>query len=84
MSKCGYCGGFTWELYTESPNDSAFKINFIRCSHCKVPIGTMEFFNLHSTIEILQKKIEVIESLEQTNTHTLEVINENIRRLFHK
>lgn len=84
MSKCGHCGSFSWELYTESPSGSNFKISFVRCSICKVPVGTMEYFNLHSSIEVLQKKVEALEQAVGSTSHTLAIINENIRRLFNK
>lgn len=84
MSKCPHCGSFSWELHTESPIGSNFKINFVRCSICKVPVGTMEFFNLHSSIEVLQKKIDVLERTVSTLAHSVAVVDENVRRLFHK
>lgn len=84
MSKCAHCGSFSWELHTESPIGSNFKINFVRCNICKIPVGTMEFFNLHSSIEVLQKKVETLEQTMSSTSHTLAVISENVRRLFNK
>ena len=84
MSKCAHCGSFSWELHTESPIGSNFKINFVRCNICKIPVGTMEFFNLHSSIEVLQKKVEVLEQTMSSTSHVLTIINENVRRLFNK
>ena len=61
MSKCPHCNGMLWELETEEPRGSAFKINFIRCAGCKAPVGTMEYFNLHSDFEVLQKEVKKLE-----------------------
>lgn len=81
MSKCGHCGGFMWELSQEAPSGSAFKVNFIRCSMCKVPVGVLPFYDIHSKLETMEKQNK---TLGETITYSLRVIDDNIRRLFHK
>lgn len=81
ISICPHCKGSFWELETEEPRKSAFKINFIRCASCKAPVGTMEYFNLYSMLEKLEKDIK---KLDSSTTSQLAVIDENVRRLFRK
>lgn len=70
-----------WEVSEEAPNDSNYKMFFVRCSLCKVPIGVMDYTNVNARVEIAEKKItKLAESLE----HSLRVIDENVRRLFQK
>lgn len=80
-SICPHCKGVFWELETEEPQKSAFKINFIRCATCKAPVGTMEYYNLHSKLEQIEKEVK---ELKSSTTYALNVIDENVRRLFHK
>ena len=79
MSKCGHCGGFMWELSQESPNGAAFKVNFIRCALCKVPIGVVDYFDVHSKVDKVEK---LTAKLGHSLTGMLEVIDGNVRRLF--
>lgn len=81
MSKCGHCGGFMWELHTESPSGSNFKVNFIRCTICKIPVGVMDYYDVHSKIEKVEK---LTTALGNSLTGMLGVIDVNIRRLFQK
>lgn len=80
MSKCGFCGSLgRWELSTEEPNGSAFKINFIRCAACKVPVGVTGYYDVHSKIDRVEK---LLKSFKDSATFSLSVLDENIRRLF--
>lgn len=81
MSKCGHCGGFTWELHEESPNGAAFKVNFIRCAMCKVPVGVMDYFDIHTKVDRVER---LTKGLGDSLTGMLTVIDGNIRRLFQK
>lgn len=54
-SVCPHCKGIFWELYTESPYDSTVKVNFIRCKTCKAPIGVIDFYDIHSKLEKIEK-----------------------------
>jgi len=81
MSKCGHCGGFSWELHEESPSGSALKVNFIRCMLCKVPIGVVDYYDVHSKVDRVEK---LTKGLGDSVTSMLAVIDENVRRLFSK
>ena len=80
-SKCGKCGGFMWEIVQEEPSGSSFKLNFVRCTLCKNPVGVLEYYNLASKIEALEKLVKDIES---RNNSLLGTIDYNIRLLFNK
>lgn len=84
LSKCPHCKSTLWELQTEEPRGSAFKINFIRCFSCKAPVGTMEYYNLHSTLEKIEKEVKYLKSSISNTTNMIQVIDENVRRLFNK
>ncbi len=51
-SKCPKCENSNFELSSESPKGSNYKINFIRCSSCGTVVGVLEY---HSTAILLQK-----------------------------
>jgi hypothetical protein len=80
-SICGKCGGFRWELSEEAPNKSNFKVWFIRCATCRVPIGIADYYDTYSKLEKIDKSIKV---LGDSVTQMLQVIHENVRRLFQK
>ena len=81
MSKCGQCGGFSWELSEEAPTGSNYKVYFVRCTMCKVPIGVMDFYHTHTKLDKIDKSIIALGNLM---TNTLQTIDENVRRLFRK
>lgn len=51
-SKCPKCENSKFELSSESPFGSIYKVNFIRCSSCGTVVGNIEY---HSTAILLQK-----------------------------
>lgn len=44
-SKCPNCQKTGFELNTENPKDSNFKINIVRCISCKTAIGVVDYHN---------------------------------------
>lgn len=70
-----------WELSEESPSGSNFKVFFVRCTLCKVPIGMVDYFDIHSKVDRVEK---LTKGLGDSVTGMLSVIDGNIRRLFHK
>lgn len=61
LSTCPKCGGHLFEIEENSPDGSAYKIYFVQCTSCGNPVGTEDFFNVNSQIEILEKKINQID-----------------------
>lgn len=80
-SKCGFCGGLQWEIDEESPDNSAYKVFFVRCKSCKVPIGVMDYYDTHSKLEKIENTVKV---LGNSVTGALGVIDANVRKLLHK
>lgn len=58
FTKCAKCGGGFFELQTIEPSGSNFKINVIQCSSCGAPIGLVDYYDTHSSIEKTNQKIE--------------------------
>lgn len=80
-SVCGKCGTFTWELSEEAPNLSNWKLFFVRCAMCKVPIGVLEYNNAGAKLDKVEKTVTV---LGDSLTRMFQVIDANIRQLFRK
>jgi len=59
-SKCGACGGRTFEIKLVEPNDSRYKMYFVQCASCGVPVGVMEYT---STEYLLQKQNAAIKRI---------------------
>ena len=70
-----------WELSEESPSGSNFKVFFVRCMLCKVPVGVVDYFDVHTKVDRVEKLTKV---LGDSITGMLGQIDENVRRLFHK
>jgi hypothetical protein len=60
MSKCGHCGSGTFALQLVEPRGSRFKLYFIQCSSCGVPVGVQEFHNVGATLDKQSKAIKQI------------------------
>jgi hypothetical protein len=58
-SKCPHCQKCGFEVVTEEPKDSNFKVHFVRCQWCKTVVGTMEYYNSGALIQKLAKKLNV-------------------------
>lgn len=62
-SKCGSCGSGSFELVEqESIKKSNFKLTFVQCSSCGVPVGVMDYYNIGDKLDGLEKRIKAIES----------------------
>ncbi len=62
LSTCSKCSGRLFELKEQAPSGSAFKLQFVQCSACGVPIGVMEYFNSGAKLENLEKGMSQIKS----------------------
>lgn len=79
LSKCGSCGGTIWELSEEEPRNSKYKMWFVRCFACKVPIEATDYIYVPNQVDELQRRLK---SLEDSTNRYLGTIDENVRRLF--
>lgn len=39
-----------------------FKLTFVQCSSCGVPVGVMDYYNIGNKLDGLEKRIKAIES----------------------
>lgn len=58
-SKCPKCEKSTFETVLDTPNQSNFKLQFVRCSFCKTVVGVLEYYNIGALITKLAKKLNV-------------------------
>lgn len=58
-SKCPRCGNTSFETVIETPKNSSFKYQFIRCESCKTVVGVMEYFNVSKLLFNLARKLNI-------------------------
>lgn len=80
ISTCAKCGGGFFKLVTQEPSGSRYKINFIQCSSCNAPIGTMDYFNTGAQLEQQKKSIDELESRMRRLEHGID----NVLRLLQR
>ena len=56
-SKCPSCTSTSFETSIETPKNSNFKVQFIRCSSCGTVVGVLEYYNIGALLHILAKKL---------------------------
>lgn len=66
LSKCGTCGGFSFEIREITPSRSNFKKNFIQCSLCGVPVGITDYMDTYTAIsssgDRIKNKLDELDS----------------------
>lgn len=62
QSTCGKCGKHNFEIKENTPENSGFKLLFVQCKSCGVPISTISFINTNTQIDGLSKQINIIKS----------------------
>lgn len=58
-SRCPHCQSTGFEVVTEEPKDSNFKVIFVRCQSCKTAVGVLEYYNSGTLIHKLAKKLNI-------------------------
>jgi len=58
-SKCPRCQNTSFEIVTETPKGSAFKMLFTRCASCQTVVGVNEYYNTGALLETLAKKLNI-------------------------
>lgn len=80
-SKCGGCGSFSFEMVEKSNvRGSRFKIMFIQCSTCGVPVGVMDYFNIGNKIDELEKRVKRVEATTDNIDNNVVTLSNRIRR----
>ncbi len=58
-SKCPCCPSTSFESVIETPKNSNFKLQFVRCSSCRTVVGVLDYYNIGAMLEKLAKKLGV-------------------------
>ena len=58
-SKCPKCQATGFESVIETPNNSNFKLQFIRCKSCKTVVGVQDYYNIGNLLYVLAKKLNI-------------------------
>lgn len=58
-SKCPKCEKTSFEVVEETPSKSNFKLEFVRCSYCKMVVGVLEYFNNGELLYKLARKLNI-------------------------
>ena len=80
-SKCGSCGSSSFELVDQDRiKNSNFKLTFVQCSSCGVPVGVMDYYNIGNKLEGLEKRIKNIESTIGNVDHNVVAVAELVKK----
>jgi len=74
VSNCPKCDGHMFKVVTQEPTDSRYKLNFVQCSTCNVPIGVLNFLNTAAQLEEQKESITKISSRLSSIENTLNQI----------
>ncbi len=66
MSKCAKCEWHLFEIKEFEPTGSRYKIYFVQCTRCGVPVGTMEYQN---TAAVIGKSEGLLKEMEARLKH---------------
>ncbi|WP_405604192.1 hypothetical protein [Polaribacter sp. Asnod1-A03] len=60
-SKCPNpeCSSSSFECEIETPRNSNFKLQFIRCSSCGTVVGTQDYYNIGFIVQKIARKLGV-------------------------
>lgn len=58
-SVCGKCGNTTWKLEEQAPQNSRFKMWFVQCSKCNVPVAAVDFWPVGSLVKQIADKLGI-------------------------
>jgi transcription initiation factor TFIIIB Brf1 subunit/transcription initiation factor TFIIB len=81
-SKCPKCESTSFEVVINSPKGSAYKMAFVQCSSCGCVVGIMDYYNIGTKVSDLEKKIDNLSFGDSSISSDLNVINQNIDKLF--
>lgn len=80
ISTCAKCGSHFFELKEVSPSGSNFKLFFVQCSICGVPVATQDFYNLGALIHEQTQLMNHLKSRIDNIEHQLRVMSNQLRR----
>ncbi|QAA81378.1 hypothetical protein EI546_06390 [Aequorivita sp. H23M31] len=56
-SKCASCNSTSFESSIETPKNSRYKLQFIKCASCGAVVGVMDYYNIGALVQKLAKKM---------------------------
>lgn len=81
LSTCGKCGGHRFELSEQSPSGSNFKLQFVQCTACGVPVGAMEYFSAGAKLTNLENEMVSVKTQLNDVQYALRDIQGMLQRL---
>ncbi len=84
LSTCSNCKSHLFGLEEQSPRGSKFKVYFVQCTSCGVPVGTMDYLHTGSLVDGLEKKVSRLEGELANIQHSLRIINHNVQLIAKK
>lgn len=61
-SICPHCKSTSFEVKTQTPTHSNYKVVFVQCSGCGAPFGALPFFDQHGLLISIESRIKGLES----------------------
>ena len=83
-STCAKCGNNHFEIKENSPVGSRYKLMFVQCASCGSVVGVMEYYNIGTKLEELEKKVSSLSSgisTLSTINGNIAIVNQNINNL---
>jgi len=57
VSTCIKCGGQSFEIMIQKPEESKYQLMFVQCSKCGSVIGVLEDRNIGSMLDEIKRKL---------------------------
>ena len=80
MSTCGKCGGHMFEVVENSPHGANYKVMFVQCMTCGVPVGTQDYYNVPTLIQKQTAQITNLASSLDDIERKVRNIEDEVRR----
>jgi len=58
-SKCPKCENATFEVVNEKPVNSNYNLILVRCTECKVVVGSLDYYNVGALLRKLAEKMHI-------------------------
>lgn len=81
LSKCGSCGHGRFEVKEVSPNNSRYRLYFVQCASCGVPVGVQEYHNIGAQIAPVTQTLDGLGRQLQDLEYQIRQISQAVQRL---
>ncbi len=69
-----------FEVKVNEPSNSRYKIYFVQCSSCGVPVGVLEYANSAALLQGIEEKIDRLTNNIQQLSYDVSNIQNELRR----